>query len=137
MLVQNNINLASTSTPRPSKQQQPQKTFSEVINNIQQIRRQFIAQSFPFPAMRTQKTQQMLTTRIVPVNEGINIVDSRKLSKGKVAIDFTSPESASSRIEKEQLPNMIKPFNHLISDFITKNNLNIENESTSIRTAKS
>ena len=159
MLVQNNINLASTSTPRPSKQQQPQKTFSEVIKqhsaNKTPIHRTIVS----IPGNEDSEiTQQMLTTRIVPVNEGINIVDSRKLSKGKVAIDFTSPESllkfenkiastsdlthepprimnpmmiikgASSRIEKEQLPNMIKPFNHLISDFITKNNLNIENE---------
>ncbi|KAH9506253.1 hypothetical protein DERF_010995 [Dermatophagoides farinae] len=129
MLVQNNINLASTSTPRPSSSTTPQKTFSEVI-------KQHSANKDANPshnrihslAMRTLKTTHNLTTRIVPVNEGINIVDSRKLSKGKVAIDFTSPESASSRIEKEQLPNMIKPFNHLISDFITKNNLNIENE---------
>ncbi|KAH7641098.1 hypothetical protein HUG17_8567 [Dermatophagoides farinae] len=160
MLVQNNINLASTSTPqRPPAQQQPQKTFSEVIKqhsaNQTPIHRTIVS----IPGNEdSETTRQVLTTRIVPVNEGINIVDSRKLSKGKVAIDFTSPESlhkfeekiastselthepprimnpmmiikgASSRIEKEQLPNMIKPFNHLISDFITKNNLNIENE---------
>ncbi|KAH7638738.1 hypothetical protein HUG17_2771 [Dermatophagoides farinae] len=76
----------------------------------------------------------------------------------KVAIDFTSPESqqkfedkvaatpelvhetprilypmmiikgAPARIEKEQLPNMIKTFNHLICEFINKNNLKTEQE---------
>ncbi|KAH9528783.1 uncharacterized protein LOC124491462 [Dermatophagoides farinae] len=158
-LVQNNINLATTTPQRPAPQQQLQKTFSEVIKqhsaNKTPIHRTIV--SIPGNE-NSEATQQMLTTKIVPVNEGINIVESRKLSKGKVAIDFTSPESqqkfedkvaatpelvhetprilypmmiikgAPARIEKEQLPNMIKPFNHLISEFINKNNLKIEQE---------
>ncbi|KAH9526781.1 hypothetical protein DERF_000843 [Dermatophagoides farinae] len=49
--------------------------------------------------------------KLYPVNEGINIVDSRKLSKGKVAIDFTSPESLHKFEEKLPLhPN--SPTNH-------------------------
>ncbi|KAH9528787.1 hypothetical protein DERF_002701 [Dermatophagoides farinae] len=158
-LVQNNINLATTTPQRSAPQQQLQKTFSEVIKqhsaNKTPIHRTIV--SIPGNE-NSEATQQMLTTKIVPVNEGINIVESRKLSKGKVAIDFTSPESqqkfedkvaatpelvhetprilypmmiikgAPARIEKEQLPNMIKTFNHLICEFINKNNLKTEQE---------